>query len=245
MAAELEDEQSSTSRSDESDGDDSSSLSLCDLPLADHDGSDGPNSSDDCQLSPPPTDPFEFFSGNLSAAEEMCSAEDVFLKGNLLPYKPPLQLSPTKRSDASAPKNAPFDHRRSESLDGINRPRGDGGLAGEYQRLRRAASETDPRTPQPPPPPPPPPPQPPATPRSRPKWYLVVFGSVRVPAAMEMKDIRNRQRRRRTTTLLAECGGWRCEGGRGPWKLLRSLSCKGVESTVAASPLNFVSRVRG
>ncbi|XP_010929247.1 uncharacterized protein [Elaeis guineensis] len=240
MAAELEDEQSSTSRSDESDGDDSTSLSLCDLPLADHDESDGPNSSDDCQLSPPPTDPFEFFSGNHSAAEEMCSAEDVFLKGNLLPYKAPPQLSPTKRSDAPAPKNAPFDHRRSESLDGINRPRGGGGRAAEYPSLRRAASETDPRTPQPAPPPPPPP----ATPRSRPKWYLVVFGSVRVPAAMEMKDIRNRQRQRRTT-LLAECGGWRREEGRGPWKLLRSLSCKGVESTVVASPLSYVSHLRG
>lgn len=240
MAVELENEQSSTSGSDESDGNDSASPSLCDLPLAGHDGSDGPNSSDDCQVSPPPMYPFEFFSGKLSAAEEMCSAEDVFLKGNLLPYKPlPPQLSPGKRSDGPAPKNAPFDHRRSESLDGINRPRGSGGLATEYARLRRAASDSDPMTPQPPPPP-----QPPATPRSRPKWYLVVFGSVRVPAAMEMKDIRNRQRRRRTT-LLEECGGWRREGGGGPWKLLRSLSCKGVESTVVASPLSFDWHVRG
>ncbi|XP_008808333.1 uncharacterized protein LOC103720423 [Phoenix dactylifera] len=235
MAAELEDEQSSTSGADESDGDDSASLSLCDLPLAGHDESDGPNSSDYRQLSPP-QDPFEFFSGNRSAAEQMCSAEDVFLRGMLLPCNPPPSQSyPAKRSDAPAPQNAPFDHRRSESLDGNNQPRRGRDLAAEYRRLRRATSDSDPRTP-----PPPPPPHPSAMPRSRPKWYLVVFGSVRVPVAMEMKDIRNRQRRRRTP-LLAECDGWRSEGGRGPWKLLRSLSCKAAGSTVVASPLSFVS----
>ncbi|XP_008811315.2 formin-like protein 20 [Phoenix dactylifera] len=244
MAAELEDRKPSTSDPDKSDGDDSDSLSLCDVAPAGNDESDGLVSSDDSQLSPPPpppTDPFEFFPGDHSAVEEMCSADDVFHQGQLLPYKPPPpQPSPAKTSDATAPKIAPFDHRRSESLNRINRPRGGGaGLAAEYRRLRRAASDSDSRTPLPPPT------QPPARPRSRrPKWYLVVFGSVRVPAAMEMKDIRNRQRRQRSLSL-AECGGLGYEGGRGPWKLLQSLSCNGAESAVVSTPLNVVSHVPG
>ncbi|KAG1326417.1 serine/arginine repetitive matrix protein 1-like [Cocos nucifera] len=237
MAAELEDERTSTSDPDESDGEDSASLSLslCDVALDGHDGSDGTISSDDGQLCPPPpTDTFEFFSGDLSTAEEMCSADDVFHQGQLLPYKPlPPQPSPAKTSDAPAPQIAPFDHRRSESLDRINRPRGGARLPGKYRRLRRVVSDSDPRTPLPPP-----------TPRQRPKWYLVVFGPVRVPAAMEMKDIRNRQRRRRSPSL-AEGGRLGYEGGSRPWKLLQSLSCKGTESAVVSPPPSFVSHVRG
>lgn len=237
MAGELEEKRPSTSDPDEYDGDDC--LSLCDVPLAGHDGPDGTISSDDRQLSPPPTDTFEFFSGDYSAAEEMCSADDVFHQGQLLPYKPtPPQPSPAKMTDASAPKISPLDHRRSESLDGINRPRGGVGLVAKYRRLRRAASDPDPRSPLPPPT------QPPATPRSRPKWYLVVFGLVRVPAAMEMKDIRNRQRRPRSTAL-AEGSGLGYERRGRPWKLLQSLSCQGAQSDVVSPPLSFVSHVRG
>ncbi|XP_010914144.1 uncharacterized protein [Elaeis guineensis] len=240
MAADLEDRRPSTSDPDESDGEDSASLSLslCDVALDVHDGSDGTISSDDGQLSPPPTDTFEF-SGDFSAAEEMCSADDVFHQGQLLPYKPPPpQPSPKKTSDAPAPKIAPFDHRRSESLDGINRRRSGARLAAKYRRLRRAVSDSDPRASLPPTT------QPPATPRSRPKWYLVVFGPVRVPPAMEMKDIRNRQRRRRSTSV-AEGGGLRYDGGRRPWKLLQSLSCKAAESAAVLPPPSVVSRVRG
>ncbi|KAJ6834264.1 uncharacterized protein M6B38_336475 [Iris pallida] len=57
--------------------------------------------------------------------------------------------------------------------------------------------------------------------RRKNRWYVLAFGAARVPAGMEMKEIRIRQQR--MAAAAAEEEEW------GPWKLLRSLSCRGVE----------------
>ncbi|KAG1326924.1 putative serine/arginine repetitive matrix protein 1-like [Cocos nucifera] len=145
----------------------------------------------------------------------MCAADDVFLQGKLLPFgeAPP---RPPKKDDIYNPRSLPRDQWRPETTT-------------EYQRLRKAP-ESDVRVP--------PPPQPP---RSRSRWYLFVLGSVRVPATMEMKDIRRRQRRRSPAAIPEDSGRWSFERSKS-WKLLRSLSCTGM-SAVAAAPLSFVSHV--
>ncbi|XP_020103146.1 formin-like protein 14 [Ananas comosus] len=78
-------------------------------------------------------------------------------------------------------------------------------------------------------------------------WRALVFGLVRVPAEMELHDIRKRQRRRQRWNSAEESAvppRPECRGvGHGPWKLIRSLSCRGFESTAviaSAAPLSFI-----
>lgn len=146
-----------------------------------------------------------------AAMPDMCAADDVITGGKLLPlWIPPPPPQPQK---AQAP-----DHRRSNSLG--DPPHGCWGgkstSGGEYRKLRRVPDPEHKETA-------------PDHPRPRPRWYVLVFGSVRVPAAMELKEMRVRQRRRSAPPVAAKDSG-----ERGPWRLLRSLSCKGMETTIIA-----------
>uniref|UniRef100_A0A1D1Z0T5 3-oxoacyl-[acyl-carrier-protein] synthase 3 protein 3 n=1 Tax=Anthurium amnicola TaxID=1678845 RepID=A0A1D1Z0T5_9ARAE len=195
----------------------------------------------------PPSTPDLFEFSRVDLGSDMCAAEDVFLRGRLLPYKPGPPTSP-----ASAPPPAhrllpgtahhgrdhqrwcppdqgranPSRHRRSESLDEYQRSRGGaasrywkgkGSLSADYQRLQPVASSP------------------------RPKWYVLAFGSVRLPAEMDMKDIRSRLRRRSTSPPAGSGAAGAGVGGGGAWKVLRSLSCKGdvggVVGGVVGGPL--------
>ena len=67
----------------------------------------------------------------------------------------------------------------------------------------------------------------------------MAFGSVRVPAAMDMGEIRRRLHARQhgagNEPSSAAAAGW------APWRLIRSLSCKGVEAVAAAAaPVRLV-----
>lgn len=89
-----------------------------------------------------------------------------------------------------------------------------------------------------------------ATPASRKvRWHDMAFGSVRVPAAMDTGEIRRRLHARRhavaasgagnepSSATAAAAAGW------APWRLIRSLSCKGVEAVAvaaAAAPVRLV-----
>ncbi|CAL5003095.1 unnamed protein product [Urochloa decumbens] len=70
------------------------------------------------------------------------------------------------------------------------------------------------------------------------RWHDMAFGSVRVPAAMDMGEIRRRLHARRQVVAGNEpssAAGW------APWRLIRSLSCKGVEAVAAAAaPVRLV-----
>ncbi|XP_020697166.2 uncharacterized protein LOC110110160 [Dendrobium catenatum] len=110
----------------ESDSDESSTLSLRDLPLH----SNGEASQTHRPFSPSP-DLFDFsFPLPPATKESNTSMSDVFLHGQLLP-----------KNSATTPKLPPFVHRRADSLDG-----NDGEAhAVDYPPLRRACS--DPRPP--------------------------------------------------------------------------------------------------
>jgi hypothetical protein len=68
------------------------------------------------------------------------------------------------------------------------------------------------------------------------RWHHMAFGSVRVPSAMDMGEIRRRLEARQANepSAAAAADGW------APWRLIRSLSCKGVEAVAAAAPVRLV-----
>lgn len=138
-------------------------------------------------------------------ATDMCYAEDVFLEGKLLSSQP----------RPPPPGTLPLVHRRSESLDESRQPRGP---AGKRYGQGRAASDPDP----------------PSAMKPQPKWYLFVLAPKRMPAAMVMEDIRNRQTRRRSPPTATGCKN---RARKGPWKLLRSLSCSRAHSVATGSRL--------
>lgn len=99
------------------------------------------------------------------------------------------------------------------------------------QRARRGAQSIAAATPAPP------------SRKQQVRWHDMAFGSVRVPAAMDMGEIRRRLRARQQALAggagneqpSSSAAGW------APWRLIRSLSCKGVEAVAAAAaPVRLV-----
>ncbi|KAK1275428.1 hypothetical protein QJS04_geneDACA003999 [Acorus gramineus] len=145
---------------------------------------------------------FEFYKDFNSS--EMCAAEDIFFCGKLLP------LRPNQANEEQTRRPKPTHRRKLESFDEFN-----GGTtireylkgSSESRRLQRTTSQ-----------------------RPKPKWYVIVFGSVKVPGEMEMSDIRSRQMRRKPVPPPLKTASV----NRGSaWRLLQSLSCKGHD--IAAS----------
>lgn len=134
------------------------------------------------------------------AAKEIYAADKLFHRGKLLPCKP---ITPPAPFEVARRKKAsPLRQRRAESLD-------------SYTRLRTAASPD--LTPE-------------AVAGKRSKRVPCVLGVARLPAEMEMKDIKTRQRRLGPPPLVAE------DGRRGVpyWGILQSLSCKATKSIAVA-----------
>ncbi|KAL5231510.1 hypothetical protein ABZP36_030286 [Zizania latifolia] len=74
------------------------------------------------------------------------------------------------------------------------------------------------------------------------RWHEMAFGSVHMPAAMDMGEIRRRLQARRRRLAAGE-GDEVAAAGWAPWRLIRSLSCKGVEAVAvaaAAAPVRLV-----
>ncbi|WOK92672.1 hypothetical protein Cni_G01363 [Canna indica] len=177
-------------------------------------------------------DPFEFSFRCPFSPPAMCAADDIFLAGKILPFGAP--PPPPKRAETSGDlrwKPEP----PAAAAQGPDRLRRlwSGGPKTGYRRMRRVSDCDDGKAllekapPQV------------SARQQRPRWYLWVLGSVRLPATMDMSDIKNRQRRK---ILAAETGN-DLNGG-GSWKLLRSLSCRGLESATVVTvppPLNLAA----
>lgn len=160
-----------------------------------------------------------------------CTADDILFTGKFLPFGDPPTVQPHLLDREFRAQALPNADRLRCFWGGANSKAG-------YRRLRKSSDcdgkrlvNTTSARPQKEPH------------RPRPRWFLFVLGSMRVPETMDMGNIRNRQRRRRSQA--ADPGG---DLGRGPWRLLRSLSCRQLESATvvtAPPPLSFASRVKG
>eukprot|EP00262_Sarcandra_glabra_P007729 TRINITY_DN20643_c0_g1_i1.p1 TRINITY_DN20643_c0_g1~~TRINITY_DN20643_c0_g1_i1.p1 ORF type:complete len:251 (-),score=4.52 TRINITY_DN20643_c0_g1_i1:295-1047(-) len=223
-------------------------ISLSDLPSGEA-IQDLPKESDN--RASPDHQLFEF-TNNFNA--EMCAAEDIFLYGKLLPFKSALsdQITSTRNEKTS------FLRARSESLGELRSGRGRlmrSSLDGDYRRLHsvpssskasqtvsdrapggtcfrnckfslRKENHSGPATP---------------------KWRLFVFGLVKGPSEMAMKEIRHRQSRRNPAPLFPVFNGGetvsvRRGDDKGPWRLLRSLSCTRNANAVVTASFPCMSR---
>ncbi|RWW44195.1 hypothetical protein BHE74_00050075 [Ensete ventricosum] len=162
---------------------------------------------------------FSFLSCHPSPSA-MCAADDVFHRGMILPLGAAPQRKGTGRSGTRRhPEDFAEGSPRHQELWGGRSGKG------EYHRLRSASGHSDAK----------------ARPNPRRRCHVCVLGSAIVPPKMDMDDIRIRQRR---LAPAGDSGVSGCGVNRGAWKLLRSLSCKGVESAaVATTPLGFVSHL--
>lgn len=226
-------------------------LSLCDFPLNDNKKETANTSSQQTRRSSSePPEFFEFFS---DLSSEMCSADDIFFCGKLIPFKgqylsPPIQTHKTHINEDK--KHISF-RRRSESLSGLhtsvtrsNSAKNKGLMRNsrslDYRKLERHSSSQK------------------ASPASdidrnssaksvgkgdvivkkaptKPRWYLLMFGVVKPPTEMELRDIKNRQVRRNPSMTMfppvVETNGKkslvnRSSISKGSCRLLRVLSCK-------------------
>ncbi|KAK4753874.1 hypothetical protein SAY87_001978 [Trapa incisa] len=88
---------------------------------------------------------------------------------------------------------------------------------------------------------------------TRPRWSLFAFGMAKLPAEMELEDIKTRQLRRNPTAKLfvpVERSGDRLPVGRSnnkrsSWKLLSALSCKGNTSVAVMSTSSLACLPQG
>ncbi|KAG6470772.1 hypothetical protein ZIOFF_071852 [Zingiber officinale] len=160
--------------------------------------------------------PFEFcFYSDSPDSPALCAADEIFLAGKILPFgAPPPKRYQISEGELRRRDLLQVDHRTTRcTADDVCFWGGAQSKAG-YRRLRKVSDcdgkelekATAARTQKEP---------------HRPRWFLFVLGSMRVPETMDMGNIRNRQRRRRSRD--SEPGG---DVGRGTWRLLRSLSCR-------------------
>ncbi|RYR77027.1 hypothetical protein Ahy_A01g001513 isoform B [Arachis hypogaea] len=72
----------------------------------------------------------------------------------------------------------------------------------------------------------------------KPRWYSLVFGTMRVPPEMELSDMKNRQVRRNSSGTMfpaMDSGAANRSSGKVSWKILKALSCKDHSSVAVTT----------
>ncbi|KAJ7955779.1 hypothetical protein O6P43_022312 [Quillaja saponaria] len=242
-------------------------LSLCDLPLNDtnetikHNNLNDLSSQHSRRSSSESTEFFEFFS-DLSS-EMYTPADDIIFCGKLfVPSKDgsPNSLNPLTHQKPTKHDNKPTSfRRRSESLSklqssSVTRSNSVNTVTAsnyhlmrsskslDYRKLHRSSSSVISPAPK--------------IERnssvksvgksekkaSKPRWFFLMFGLVKVPSEMELSDIKNRQVRRTPSTTMfpiTESGGKlqvSGDSGKMTWKILRALSCKDHTNVAVTTP---------
>ncbi|KAJ1375498.1 hypothetical protein SESBI_50936 [Sesbania bispinosa] len=235
-------------------------LSLCDFPL-----NDTSTSLDDMSfrkiLRPDSSELFNGFSS--SSSSDMCPADDIIFCGRLVPFKDKddLQFNNNKSFIVEPKINKSTTHRRrSESLSSVTRSNSVSTYTGSrrlmmrnsrslnYSRLRESPSgyviSTAPEVDRN------------SSARSavsapsevaakkqamKPRWYSLMFGTMKVPPEMELSDMKNRQVRRNTSGTMfpaADSGGKVAvnrSSGKVSWRILKALSCKDHSSVAVTT----------
>lgn len=241
-------------------------LSLSELPLHDH--SDHQNQDMSIQQSSrspydqTPDQLFEFFSDFKAHESNMCSAEEIFFCGKLLPnFKQNSQSSSSSNTSIDEKKQIDF-RRRSESLSELERSsvtRSSSSTKNrtmmrncrslDYRKLRQTSKQmvfswpemdrnSSVKS---------------VTAKSdvstrklaKPWWsFLMFFGIVKFPAEMELGNIKNRQVRQNPSRLFPPIdadGNIQVDRSseKGSWKLLRALSCKNHASVAVTKSVSL------
>lgn len=207
-------------------------LSLCDLPLnADDNNLDYFTNCDGRSYSSEPPQFFEFFSDRRS---DMSPADDLIFCGKLVPFKNNFPSHDNHHPATHQIQKNTF-RRRSESLSELQPARSDSTKTRQIMKnsrsldqgkLRRSSSTSESRINRN------------SSFRksdsskvSKTRWYVFMFGLVKFPPEMELRDIKSRQVRRSQTSLFPSVesigkGSVKRGGGKGTWGLLKALSCK-------------------
>lgn len=241
-------------------------LSLSELPLNEDDEEDGQGldmSRNTRRSSSQSTEFFEFLS-DVSSDSFMCSAEDIFYRGKLIPFKEQhsdLELSSPSHQYYTCKTLSKDNHkkqitafrRRSESLSELESSvtrsnsartklmrnsrsldyrklqRPSNSMVSPYPEMERNSSvksvgKSDKKAMKPA------------------RWCFLLFGIAKVPAEMELSDIKSRQFRRTPSTLFppvdAEGNPSANRGsGKVSWRLLKALSCKDHTSVAVTASL--------
>ncbi|XP_027368765.1 uncharacterized protein LOC113874750 [Abrus precatorius] len=226
--------------------DEEEALSLCDLPL--NRNSRTPSLDDTSFKKILRPDGSEIFNGfSSSSSSDMCPADDIIFCGKLVPFKveQPLKNLIVEESKSSTRR------RRSESLSSVTRSNSVSTCTSsrrvmmrnskslDYSRLREpSAPEVDRNS----------------SSRSvgasseaaakkamKPRWYSLMFGTMKVPPEMELSDMKNRQVRRNPSTTLfpgTDSGGKMVvnrSSGKVSWRILKALSCKDHSSVAVTT----------
>ncbi|KAL3746030.1 hypothetical protein ACJRO7_015042 [Eucalyptus globulus] len=235
---------------------DGEALSLSDFPLVTTGqprNDSGPNNFSD-RPRRSSSEPPEFFEFLIDLGAHMRSADDLIVSGKLVTLHdqspPPLfprgaptcrrcdSLSELERSSVSRSSSPKAQLARSSRSLNYRKPRRPSSslVAREAERTTpsssgRGVARSDSLARKP----------------SRPRWRVLPFGALRLPAEMELRDMRSRQLRRNPSTLFAtpapapspaDGGGWK-----GSWKLIRALSCKDPTSVAVATSLACLPHV--
>ncbi|XP_034700232.1 uncharacterized protein LOC117925345 [Vitis riparia] len=222
-------------------------LSLCDLPISASETSGKDFSPCGRRSTSEPPELFEFFS---DLSYEMSPADEIIFCGKLVPFKDAQTRELQDNKQGSVQKGSAL-RRRSESLSELQTSRSNSAKSRlvrnsrslDYRKLyRSSSSQTSPgpemdrnssdkssgrsdisvRK----------------VPKSR--WYLLMFGLVKFPPEMELRDIKSRQVRRSPSTLFPSLDASvkvpvKRSSGKCSWGILRALSCKDASVAVTAS----------
>ncbi|MFQ6625407.1 hypothetical protein Gotur_005084 [Gossypium turneri] len=225
---------------------DEEALSLCDLPLEYLDTKNSPTNDHlpnlkhtRTQKSSSEYDPefFEFFSDKNGS--HMCPADDLIFGGKLVPLKQQQQQYFPSQTQSHV-----LLRKRSESLSELrtqNRAvllRNSRSL--DYQKPKLHRSDMAERNSKPEV----------SSPKKvvKPRWYVFMFGSVKFPPEMELKDIKSRQFRRNPAIMFPDDGkkmgdNRSSDKGSSSWCLLKALSCRDYTSVAVTSSF-YLSHAR-
>lgn len=205
------------------------------------------------------SDLFEFLSNHNS---NMSHAEDIIYCGKLIPFKDQDDQSPSyiyETQNPATPNNHKlhnFQRRRSDSLSELKTCRSNSSSSSsktrmrnsrslDYQKLSRNSSMSSDS------------PDIHRNPRSssrldgtikipKPRWYIIMFGSVKFPPEMDLRDIKNRQVHRTVSPPLfpsLEVVKKVPVNRKSSWEVLKVLSCRDDASVHVTTSLACMPRV--
>ncbi|KAE8702050.1 NBS resistance-like protein [Hibiscus syriacus] len=205
-------------------------LSLSDLPLDVHTKTNPtnelwPNSNQTRTQKSSLESTFEFL--NDEKGSDMCPADDIISGGKLVPFGGKTTHHVQRKRSESLSELRSSSAKHGTALLRISRS-----LDSQKKNLRRSGKKEKSSD------------QSEASPKKvvKPRWYVLVFGSVKFPPEMELRDIKIRQVRRNPPVMFSDDGKKVADNNNrssdkssSSWGLLKALSCRDYTSIAVTS----------